>query len=173
MSEQKSKIINNSKTENAAALAYRAGVVMYTKKNYLTQEEAKRQNIDLTPVNQAVQRQSSVATAQGIKDTMEDKENVGEFIDKLFRGPLGYEAYEVKVVEKNHDKVDIEYYHCPLVRAWQELGLSDEKIAELCDHAMVGDKIMAEVMGYDIDIKKTIAHGDGCCKIVYKNKKQG
>jgi hypothetical protein len=173
MAEKESKIVNVSTTDNVAALAYRAAVVTYTKRNYRTKKEAERQNIDFTPVSKAVQRQSSIEMAQGIKAQMEDKEDISDFIKKMFKGPLGLAAYEVEVVEEGHDKVDLEYHYCPLVQAWQGMGLSDEEIAGLCDSAMVGDLITAEEMGYDLDIQKTIARGDGVCKLVYTKKKQG
>ena len=173
MSDSKSKIVNVSKTEFMPALAYRAAQMTYTKRNYLTKKEAERQGIDLTPVSKAVQKESSVAMAQEIRSRMEDPANVGEFIEKMFKGPIGYEAYEVDVVSKSPESADLEYHYCPLVQAWQSLGLSDEEIAQLCDSAMEGDRIMAEEMGYDIDIQKTIANGDGVCKIVYSRKKQG
>ncbi len=173
MEEKKSNIVNVSKTDNMAALAYRAAVMTYTKRNYATKKEAQAQGIDLAPVSKEVQRKSSIEMAQGIKAQMEDKTSICEFIRKMFRGPLGYAAYEVDVVEEGHDKVDIEYHFCPLVQAWQSMGLSDEEIAELCDTAMVGDVITAEEMGFDLDIQKTIAHGEGVCKLVYTQKKQG
>lgn len=172
MSENKSKIVNVSTTDFVPALAYRAAVVTYTKRNYLTKKEAERQGIDLTPVSKEVQRKSSIEMAQGIKAQMENKDDIGEFISKMFKGPIGYAAYEVDVVESNPDKVDLEYHFCPLVQAWQSMGLSDEEIAAMCDSAMVGDSIMAEEAGFDLDIQKTIARGDCVCKLVYTKKKK-
>ncbi len=171
MSENKSKIVNVSKTQFAPALAYRAAQQTYTKRNYMTKQEAAAQGIDLTPVTKEVQRKASIASAEEIVSRMEDKTDVGEYIAKMFKGPIGYEAYEVEVVESNHDKVDLEYHYCPLVQAWQSLGLPDEEIAALCDAAMVGDSIMAETAGFDLDIQKTIARGDCVCKLVYTQKK--
>lgn len=171
MEEKQSKIVNITKTDNVAALAYRAAVMTYTKRNLATQQEAKRQGLDMEPVRKEVQRKASVEMAKGIQAQMEDKTDIGDFVRKLFRGPLGYAAYEVDVVETGHDKVDLEYHFCPLVKAWQDAGLSDEEIAQMCDSAMVGDSITAETMGYDLDIQKTIARGDGVCKLVYTQKK--
>lgn len=171
MAEKESKIVNASTTNNEAALAYRSAQILYTQRNYQTQEEAKRQNIDLEPVRKEVQRKNSIAMAQRIGSQMEDKKDLSEFVDKLFRGGKGFvfDIYEVKIVEKTHDKADLEYHYCPLVQAWKNLGLSDDEIAKLCDSAMVGDLITAEELGYDLDIQKTIAHGDGYCKMVYTN----
>lgn len=171
MEEKQSKIVNVSTTDNVAALAYRAAVVTYTKRNLATQQEAKRQGVDMEPVRKEVQRKASVEMAEGIKAQMEDKTDIGDFIKKMFRGPLGYAAYEVDVVESGHDKVDLEYHFCPLVQAWQAAGVSDEEIAQLCDSAMVGDSITAETMGFNLDIQKTIARGDCVCKMVYTQKK--
>ena len=171
MSETKSKIVNESKSQYAPALGYRVAAIAYTKRNYMTKQEAAARGIDLTEVSKAVQYKSSVAASQAIVAQMEDKSDVGEYIAKMFKGPTGYEAFEVDVVETGHDKVDLEYHYCPLVKAWQEMGLSDEEIAQLCDSAMVGDTIMAETAGFELDIQKTIARGDGVCKLVYHAKK--
>ena len=172
MSENKSKIVNVSTTDFAPALAYRAAQVTYTKRNYMTKKEAEAQGIDLAPVSKEVQRKASVAMAEDIVSRMEDKTDIDEFIKKMFKGPIGYAAFEVDVVESGHDKVDLEYHYCPLVQAWQSMGLSDEEIAAMCDSAMVGDSITAETAGFDLDIQKTIARGDGVCKLVYTQKKK-
>lgn len=171
MSEKKSVIVNQSSTDFLPALAYRAAVVTYSKRNYMTKKEAAEQGIDLTPVSAAVQRKASIETARGIKAKMEDPTNVGEFAQKMLGGPVGVGAYEADFVETTPDKADLEYHFCPLVQAWQSMGLSDEEIGELCDSAMVGDHIIAEEMGFTLDLQKAIAKGDHVCKLVFTKKK--
>ena len=80
MSENKSKIVNVSTTDFAPALAYRAAQATYTKRNYMTKQEAAAQGIDLTPVTKEVQRKASVAMAEDILSRMEDKTDIDEKI---------------------------------------------------------------------------------------------
>ena len=173
MCEKKSKIVNVSTTDFAPALAYRAAQATYTKRNYMTKQEAAAQGIDLTPVTKEVQRKDSVDMAEDILSRMgDDKKDINDFVQKMFRGPLGFAAYEVEIVESGHDKAVLDYHFCPLVQAWQSLGLSDEEIAAQCDAAMVGDFITAETAGFDLELQKAIAHGDCVCRLVYTQKKK-
>ena len=49
-------------------------------------------------------------------------------------------------------------------------GLSDEEICRLCDHAMCGDRGIAESFGCELELPKTIAKGDGVCQIRFVRK---
>ncbi|MCL2826263.1 MAG: L-2-amino-thiazoline-4-carboxylic acid hydrolase [Eggerthellaceae bacterium] len=75
--------------------------------------------------------------------------------------------FEMKVIESTDEKLSIDFHYCPLVKAWQKQGASDEKIAHLCDIAMCGDRGIGEAHGVDLELPKTIAKGDGCCEIRY------
>ena len=72
------------------------------------------------------------------------------------------------------DNLDIDFHYCPLVKAWQKQGLSDEEIQLLCDHAMCGDRGIAESFGCELDLPATIARGDDTCQIrfVRREKKE-
>ena len=76
-------------------------------------------------------------------------------------------VFEMKVVESTDDKLSIDFHYCPLVKAWQKQGCSDEQIAHLCDLAMCGDRGIGEAHGVELDLPKTIARGDDCCAIRY------
>lgn len=41
----------------------------------------------------------------------------------------------------------LQFHHCPLLKAWQDLGFNDEMCAKLCDIAMDGDRNIAKAMG--------------------------
>lgn len=59
--------------------------------------------------------------------------------------------------------------HCPLVDAWKELGLSDEKVQLLCDIAMEGDRGRAEGHpGITMDLHETIGKGCSFCRLVIR-----
>ena len=56
------------------------------------------------------------------------------------------------------------------MKAWQKQGCSDEEICRLCDHAMCGDRGIAESFGCQLELPKTIAKGDGVCQIRFVRK---
>ena len=68
------------------------------------------------------------------------------------------------------DELEIHFHYCPLVKAWQKAGCSDEEIAMLCDIAMCGDRGIGECYGAELDLPKTIANGDDICHLRYHKK---
>ena len=46
-------------------------------------------------------------------------------------------VFEMKIVESTDDKLSIDFHYCPLVKAWQNAGCTDEEIAKLCDIAIL------------------------------------
>lgn len=90
----------------------------------------------------------------------------------LFNRPAQW-MFEMKIKECDDDKLSIDFHYCPLVKAWQKMGLSDERIAELCDIAMCGDRGIASQFGGKLDLPKVIAKGDDICQIRFsKDKKE-
>ncbi len=66
-------------------------------------------------------------------------------------------VFEMKVLSCTDDEMDIDFYYCPLVASWQAYGLSDEKIAHLCDITMQGGRGIAASFGYALALGETIA----------------
>lgn len=60
----------------------------------------------------------------------------------LFTLPAQF-VFEMKILESTDDKLSIDFHYCPLVGAWQKMGLSDQRIAQLCDIGMDGDRAIA------------------------------
>ena len=83
-------------------------------------------------------------------------------------------VFEMDIKRCTDDNLDIDFHYCPLVKAWQKQGLSDEEIQLLCDHAMCGDRGIAESFGCELDLPATIARGDDTCQIrfVRREKKE-
>lgn len=75
--------------------------------------------------------------------------------------------FEMDVKHVDDDELDVDFHYCPLVSAWQKLGLSDERIARLCDLAMEGDRGIAERHGCELELRQTIANGDDVCEICF------
>ncbi|MEG1520639.1 MAG: L-2-amino-thiazoline-4-carboxylic acid hydrolase [Clostridia bacterium] len=89
----------------------------------------------------------------------------------LFTKPAQW-MFEMKVKEVDDDKMSIDFHYCPLVKAWQKMGYSDERIAMLCDTAMCGDRGIASMFDGKLNLNKVIAKGDDICEIrfVKENK---
>ena len=88
---------------------------------------------------------------------------------KLFPS-AGKAIFEMEFLKLNDDAFDVDFHYCPLVNAWQKQGCKDEEIDKLCDWAMEGDRGIASAFGCDLELKKTIAKGDGVCEIRIKRK---
>ena len=91
-------------------------------------------------------------------------------LKKALFGKAAQWVFEMKILRCTDDNLDIDFHYCPLVKAWQKQGCSDEEIQLLCDHAMCGDRGIAESFGCKLDLPKTIANGDGVCQIRFVRK---
>lgn len=88
-----------------------------------------------------------------------------EFAD-VFRGSPAREVFEMQTNHLDDELFEVEFHVCPLVKAWKELGASDEEISKLCDIAMAGDRGIIEELGiYDFELPETIADGHERCLI--------
>ena len=83
---------------------------------------------------------------------------------------VSIDVFEMKILESTDDKLSIDFHYCPLVKAWQKAGCSDEEIAMLCDIAMCGDHGIGESYGSVLDLPKCIAKGDDICSLRYHKK---
>ena len=91
-------------------------------------------------------------------------------LKKALFGKAAQLVFEMKILRCTDDNLDIDFHYCPLVKAWQKQGCSDEEIRRLCDHAMCGDRGIAESFGCKLELPKTIAKGDGVCQIRFVRK---
>ena len=80
-------------------------------------------------------------------------------------------VFEMKIRRCDDDRLDIDFHYCPLVKAWQKQGCTDEQLCRLCDMAMCGDRGIAESFGCELDLPRTIARGDGICRVRFIRKK--
>ena len=87
----------------------------------------------------------------------------------LFTKPAQW-RFEMKVIHSTDDELELHFHYCPLVKAWQKAGCSDEEISMLCDIAMCGDRGIGEAYGCELDLPKTIANGDDICHLRYHKK---
>lgn len=86
-------------------------------------------------------------------------------LKKALFGLFARRVFEMTIVRCDDDHLDIDFHYCPLVKAWQKQGCSDEEIAQLCDHAMCGDRGIGESFDAVLDLPQTIAKGAETCQI--------
>lgn len=164
-----SKVHNEPKIKNPIVVAVREQLEHRGLWLYLLCDEAKKHGLDPKEfARDAIHRcghyqgdgfvkKGGTTSLKGLKKT-------------LFTKPAQW-MFEMDIKECTDDAFTLHFHYCPLVKAWQKQGCSDEEIAELCDIAMCGDRGIGESFGCDLDLKQTIANGDPICEICYVRKK--
>lgn len=136
---------------------------------YLLCDEAKKRGLDPKDfASCAVKRcglsQGANLVKKGNTDSLKGLKKT------LFTKPAQL-VFEMDVLKSTDDELNIDFHYCPLVKAWQKAGCSDEEIAMLCDIAMCGDNSIGEQYGSVLDLPKCIAKGDDICSLRYHKKK--
>jgi hypothetical protein len=83
---------------------------------------------------------------------------------RIFSG-IGTRVFEMKTRKSTADELAVDFHYCPLVKAWQKQGASDEDIGKLCDIAMRGDAGIAEAFGARLELGEVIAKGGELCRL--------
>jgi len=104
-----------------------------------------------------------------LKSQCKDPQNVTSFAE-TFLTPNVVKTFEIEFKAKTEDRVDLEFHHCPLLKAWQDLGFDDATCENLCDIAMDGDRGIAKAMGFEFHLGDTIANGHSTCQISFFKK---
>lgn len=104
-----------------------------------------------------------------IKSQCQNPESVKCFAE-TFLTPNVVKTFEIELKNKTEDRLDIEFHHCPLLKAWQDLGFDDKTCEKLCDMAMDGDRNIAKAMGLEFHLGDTIAKGCKTCEISFFKK---
>ena len=131
---------------------------------YLLVDEAKKRGLDDSFAEDAIRRCGHIHGAEHIAKSGTTSL---KGLKKVLFTKAAQIVFEMKIVECTDDKLSIDFHYCPLVKAWQKQGCSDEEISRLCDLAMCGDRGIGEAHGVELDLPKTIARGDDCCDIRY------
>ena len=168
-----SKIVNEAKIKNPFICKIRELLEHRAFWLYLLTDEAEKRGLDPRDFGSAairrcgisqgtdLQKKSGTMSLKGLKKT-------------LFTKPAQW-VFEMKVLRCTDDNLDIDFHYCPLVKAWQKAGCTDEEIARLCDIAMCGDHGIGHCFDARLELPKAIAKGDDICALRYiKNtEKQG
>ena len=134
-------------------------------------QEAQEQGIDLEPIMRSAIRKVGLKSGAKEKKDFEGKELNAETYAKYFTGKAYSDTFEKKLVSANEDEAVVTLNYCALLKAWQDMGLSDEECAMMCQIAMEGDRGIAEGVGLDFDLEGSLADGCECCTLRYRTKK--
>ena len=161
-----SKIVNEARIKNPLIVGIREQLEHRALWLYLLCDEAAKHGLkaeDFAP--DAIKR---CGLYQG--KNLVEKGGMGQSLRGLKKALFGYfaqQVFEMDILRCDDDHLDIDFHYCPLVKAWQKQGCSDEEIAVMCDHAMCGDRGIGETFGVELDLPGTIAKGDATCQLRY------
>lgn len=165
-----SKIVNEPNNKNAIIQAVRGQLEQRAAWLYLLCDEASKRGLEWEEFGKdAIKRCGLTQGESLVKKGQTD--NLKGLKKTLFNMPARM-VFEMKIIESTDDKLSIDFYYCPLVKAWQKYGCSDEEIARLCDIAMCGDHGIGECYGAKLDLPKCIAKGDNTCQLRYYKEKK-
>ena len=160
-----SKVKNDAKIKNPLIVAVREQLEHRAYWLYLLCDEAGKRGLDWKDFGSAASRRCGLTHgANHVKKGGTD--SLVGLRKTLFTKPAQM-VFEMKIRESTDDKLSIDFHYCPLVKAWQKAGCTDEEIATLCDIAMCGDHGIGECYGAVLDLPKCIAKGDDICALRY------
>ena len=159
---------NEPKYKNGLLQAIRAQLEHRAHWLYLLCDEAGKRGLDWKEFGYPAIRRCGLSQGEGLVKKG-GTDSLKGLRKTLFTKPAQL-VFEMKIQRCDDDHLDIDFHYCPLVKAWQKQGCSDEEICRLCDHAMCGDRGIAESFGCQLELPKTIAKGDGVCQIRFVRK---
>ncbi len=159
---------NEPKYKNGLLQAIRAQLEHRAYWLYLLCDEAKKRGLD--PKDFASDAVKRCGLTHGAELVQKGKTDSLKGLRKTLFSKAAQFVFEMKILESTDDLLSIDFHYCPLVKAWQKAGCSDEEIAMLCDIAMCGDHGIGECYGSILELPKCIAKGDDICSLRYKKK---
>ena len=165
-----SKIANEPKIKNKVITAVREQLEHRALWLYLLLDEAEKSGMDSDAfARKAVSRCGHIQGKRLVKKGL--TKSLKGLKKTLFTKPAQW-VFEMDVLESTEDKLSLDFHYCPLVKAWQKAGCSDEQIARLCDIAMCGDHGIGRMYDSCLDLPKCIAKGDEVCSLRYRKRKE-
>jgi hypothetical protein len=130
----------------------------------LVYDEMAKAGIDAETIIRRAIRRCGKIHGENIKNRCTGSGNIEDF-RKAFLNDVGIKTFDMNPVCGDDGSLAIDFHYCALVSAWKKLGLDENTCAALCDMAMEGDRGIAEVMGFQFDLGRTIAQGCTDCKL--------
>ena len=130
---------------------------------YLLQEAKAKGNLDWEALRGAI-RNCGMYQGQGLRAACGESNSCTQFKEAWLPDSC-LALFDMEIVQLDQDHLNIDYHYCPLVKAWEKLGCTEEEIARLCEIAMDGDRGIADSMGYSFHLDTAIARGDSVCSV--------
>ncbi len=161
-------VVNEPRIKNPLIKAIRELLEHRATWLYLLCDEGKKRGLDPTDFGSAAVRRCGLSQGRDLVKKGGTKSLKG-LRKTLFTKPAQW-VFEMDVKKCTDDVLEIQFHYCPLVKAWQKAGCSDEEISQLCDIAMCGDRGIGAAYGCGLKLPKTIARGDDICHLKYYRK---
>jgi hypothetical protein len=134
-------------------------------------KEAKEKGIGWEEIGHAAVFKTGCMHGDGIMDRMDVPGSLVSFGNTFFTEDIK-KVFEIEVKRIDEEKLVLEYGHCPLVTAWQQIGIEGAMLETLCDIAMSGDRgISSRFDNFEFHLGKTIAQGHRVCEVSFTRKK--
>ena len=129
-------------------------------------DEAVKQGVDIEFSRNAVRRCGVFHGETKFPPNSDLHEFAKVFVNDVVRQVLEMEE------TVTDDELVVHVNYCPAVACWQKLGVSEDRIKKYCDIGMEGDRGIVSVFSdLEMELPKTIAHGDDYCEIIMRRKK--
>lgn len=165
MNKTMSRVKNEPKIKNAIITAVREQLEHRAAWLYLLCDEAGKRGLDWKDFGSAAVKRCGLTQGAALVKKGGTSDFTG-LRKTLFTKPAQW-VFEMKIRKSTPEVLAIDFHYCPLVKAWQKAGCSDEEISTLCDIAMCGDRGIGEAYGGKLKLLKCIAKGDDICRLYY------
>lgn len=156
---------NEARIKNKLIVAVREQLEHRATWLYLLCDEGGKRGLDWKEFGSAAVRRCGLAQGEGLVKKGGTKSLLG--LRKTLFSKAAQWVFEMEIKESTDDTLNIDFHYCPLVKAWQKAGCTDEQIATLCDIAMCGDHGIGECYESTLELPKCIAKGDDICALRY------
>lgn len=159
-------IQNNKNNQGEHIEELRSGIEHRATWFALLVEEAKKRGLDTSFARDAIYRCGAFHGESKLPKTDDLKVFTDAFLSENVK-----KVFEMET-EVTDEDLTVTFHYCPLVAAWQKLGVSEEDIAEYCDIAMDGDRgIVSTYENFEYKLGDTIAKGCSTCQLFIHKKK--
>jgi hypothetical protein len=159
------KIVNQPAIDDPVVNGIRNAIEHRAAWFYLLLSEAEKNGADIENTGRPAIYQCGCFHGKQKFENCRDASDLREFME-VFADETVRKVFEMEMIQSTNDKLFIDFHYCPLVAAWQKLGVSTDMLPLLCDIAMEGDRgIVSQFRGYSFQLDGTIAEGEPVCKI--------
>ena len=121
-----SKVKNEPKYKNGLLQAIRAQLEHRAFWLYLLCDEAAKRGLDPRDFGSAAVKRCGLS--QGADLVKKGKTDSLKGLKKVLFNKPAQLVFEMDILKSTDDALDIDFHYCPLVKAWQKAGCSDEKL---------------------------------------------